>query len=334
MPFASAAWSSVLLVAGLCLPGQKKWKPLFDYTNLQPSNEAYWEPLARAQLQVEDALALAAQTEGAAIHLLSAELEPGEGGEAWDLQVFVAAEKSAPKRVNLLVSTAKPEVLRRVELLSLTEEDKRTWRVLARTDVTAETAIQLCKDQAAGNKPEPIIRDARMRRLAFVPEEDAPIWDGELMGDDWKKGLVRRYSFEVNAQKPAVKRRIMLDRFAGEPLRKEKPTELPNGMFLHDFIVGEGPEVTAASKVKANYRLFLLDNTKLHDTWQTKRPETFAISQAPLVGMSEGMVGMRVGGKRKIAMPYEKAFGEAGNDLVPPRAMVVCDVAVISLASE
>jgi peptidylprolyl isomerase len=83
-----------------------------------------------------------------------------------------------------------------------------------------------------------------------------------------------------------------------------------------------------------NYRLFLLDNTKLHDTWQTKRTETFAVSEAPLQGMREGMVGMRVGGKRKIAMPYDKAFGEAGNEIAPPKAMVVCDVAVLGLVSE
>ena len=42
------------------------------------------------------------------------------------------------------------------------------------------------------------------------------------------------------------------------------------------------------------------------------------------------MVGMRVGGRRKIAMPYTMGFGEAGNELAPPKAMVVCDVVVES----
>lgn len=334
MPSASLVWSSALLAAGLALPGQQKWDPLFDYTTLQPSNAKYWEPLVEAQLQMEDALALAAQSEGAPVHLLAAELEPGEGGASWELRVFVAAEGSAPKRVDLRVSAAEPKVLRRVELRSLTDADKQAWKVLARCDVTAETAILLCKDQAAGNKPEPVIRDPRMRRLAFVPEASAPIWEGELMGDDWKKERVRRYEYNVHAEKPLVKRRILLDRFAGEPLRGDEPTELPNGMFLYDFTVGEGAEVTASSRVKVNYRLFLLDNTKLHDTWQTKRTETFAVSEAPLQGMREGMVGMRVGGKRKIAMPYDKAFGEAGNEIAPPKAMVVCDVAVLGLVSE
>jgi len=332
MPSASAVLSSVILVTGLCLPGQGKWKLLYDYTNLPPSNETFWEPLLRSQVQMEDALALAAQTEGAPVYPLSAELRPDADGAAWDLQLFVAAERAAPKRVNLQVSTAEPKVLRRLELLSLTEEDKRIWPLLAKTHVEASAAIEICKDHSKGNRPQPVIRDPRLRTLAFVPEPEAPVWDCELMGDDWKKEQIRRYQFHINAQKPGVRRRILLDRFAGEPLRNGIPTELPNGIFLYDFLVGEGPELTADSKVKVNYRLFLLDSTKLHDTWDTKRPETFELSAAPLKGMSEGMLGMHVGGRRKIVMPYQLAFGEAGNELAPPKAMIVCDVGVIGLA--
>jgi FKBP-type peptidyl-prolyl cis-trans isomerase len=334
MPSASAVLFSVVLVTGLSLPGQGKWKPLYDYTNLQPSNEAYWKPLQQAQVQMEQALELAAQTEGASIHPLSATLKDGEGGAAWDLQVFVGNDRAAPKRVNLQIATAEPKVLRRLELLSLTEEDKKVWPLLLKTRVAADAAIEICKDHSSGNRPQPVIRDPRLRTLAFVPEEDAPIWECELMGDDWKKEEVRRYQFHVNAQKPGVKRRILLDRFAGEPLRDGQPTELPNGMFVYDFIVGEGDEVTAESKVRTNYRLFLIDNTKLHDTWDTKRPETFELAKAPLKGMTEGMVGMRVGGKRKIVIPYPLAFGEAGNDLAPPRAMVVCDVAIMGVVQQ
>lgn len=330
MPSPSAVWSSLLLVAGFC-PVQKQWDPLFDYTHLQPANETYWEPLIQAQVQLEQALELAEQTEGAPVRPLSCELKAGESGTIWDLQLFVAEEKSPPRRVNLQVSTAELKVLHRTPLLSLAESEKEAWGVLAKAQTPATVAIQLSKDRSAGEKVEPVIREPRVRKLEFVPEPLAPIWKCDLLGNDWKNDMIRRYSFHVNAAKPVVKQKLMLDRFAGEPLRAGKPTELENGMYLFDFTIGEGPEVTADSKVKVHYRLFLLDNTKLHDTWESKRPETFVISSAPLEGMTTGMVGMRVGGKRKIAMPYELAFGEAGNELAPPRAMVVCDVAIDAL---
>lgn len=330
-----AVWSSFALVTGLCLPAQKtKWDPLFDYTNLAPPTEVLWEPLLAAQVQMEAALKLALETEGADLRVLSAELRTGEGEAFWDVRIFRGGEGGSPKRVDLQVSAAEPKVLRRVELLSMTEDEKEAWTMLAKAQVAADVAVELCKGNAAGMKTEPMIREPRMRRLGFVPEAGNPTWDCELMGDDWKKGQLRRYQFSVNALKPAIKRRVLLDRFPGEPDRSGVPTELESGMFLLDLTVGEGAEVTPDTRVKVNYRLFLLDNTKLHDTYETKRAETFVIASAPLKGMTAGMAGMRVGGKRKIAMPHSMAFGEAGNELAPPRAMVVCDVAIVALASE
>ena len=330
----SSVLLSLALVTGLGLSAQGKWDPFFDYTTLPPSNETYWEPLGQAEVQMEKALEVAAEAEGATVRPLKAELRTGPEGPAWNLELFVGGDTSAPKRVNMQVSTKEPKVLKRLELLALADDEKEAWKVLAKSQVPAAIAIQLCKDKSAGEKVEPMIREPRLRKLQFIPEPDAPIWRCELMGDDWKKEQIRRYKFSVNAAKPMVKHKIMLDRFAGEPLRGGKHTELDNGMFLYDFTSGDGEVVTADSKVKVNYRLFLLDSTKLHDTWEHHRPETFVISKAPLKGMSEGMVGMRVGGKRKIAMPYELAFGESGNELAPPKAMIVCDVAIDALIDE
>src|SRR5688572_2835622 len=141
MPSPTVVWSSLALLGGLCLPEQKKWKPLFDYSNLPPSNQVLWEPLASAQVQMEDALKLAAETEGASMRLLSAELKPAEGGAFWDLRVFVGNEAGAPKRVDLQVATAEPKVLRRVELLTLAEEEKATWKVLSGAQVPADVAV-------------------------------------------------------------------------------------------------------------------------------------------------------------------------------------------------
>jgi FKBP-type peptidyl-prolyl cis-trans isomerase len=283
---------------------------------------------------MEEALALAKETEGGTIRLLSGELKSGKDGAAWHLQLFVGGEESQPKRVNLQVSAAEPKVLQRLELLTMAEDEKEAWMVLAKTQVPAEVAIQLSKDRSAGEKVEPLISEPRANKLVFVAQAGAPAWKCELIGSETKNNQIRRYEIKVNALKPRVKEKVLQDRFAGEPLRAGKPTELENGMYLFDFTIGEGEPVTADSKVKVHYRLFLLDNDKLHDTWKDKRPETFVISSAPLKGMSQGMVGMKVGGKRKIVMPYNLAFGEAGNELAPPRAMVVCDVAIEALVSE
>jgi hypothetical protein len=302
------------------------WKPGFDYTHLMPPTEALWANVAGAGVEMESAIQLAAEVLGGPVWAMKAALVDHEGNPAWSLQLFATSEGSdVPRRVDLVVSSREPKVLARVDQPSIPEAESQIWNRLAKAAVQAEAAITLCKVNARGEKPEPQITEPHMRTIEFVASEQ-PYWTCEMMG--MEKAIPRRYGIEVRGHKPGLRQKLMLDRFPGTPLRRNHPVELPNGMFLYDFTTGDGPLVAPESKVTVHYRLFLLDGSKLHDTWRTNLPETFVVSQAPLKGMTEGMVGMRVGGKRKIAIPYEMAFGEKGNEIVPPKAMVVCDVFV------
>jgi len=309
----------------------KTWDPFFDYTTLPESNETYWEPLKASAVSMEAAWDLVKKGESATLFPMNVEFVAAADGAYWAFQVFARGDKDEkPKRINLRVSAAEPKITKRLELLSLAPGEQELWDVIQHSKTELEIAIQLCKDHSAGNKADQmLVLEPRIRTARFIPLADAPYWRIEMMGIE--KELVRRFEIEINAKEPRLKRNMMLDRFAGEPLRKKEPSELPNGMLICDISEGDGQEITADSKVKVNYRLFLLDQTKLHDTWKSKLPETFPVSQAPLKGMSEGMVGMRVGGKRKLAIPYALAFGEKGNEIAPPKAMVICDLAVEEL---
>jgi peptidylprolyl isomerase len=325
------AWSALALLSATLAPqAQRKWKPLFDYTNLPPSNAELWAPLGAATVTLEQALKAADEAEEAPIHPFKASLETRGGTTLWHIELFTG-EKDAerPGRLNLQVSTSEPKVVKRLELLTLAPDEERAWDVFRGTSMPMDAAIELASTKVVGQKGDKVIvPEPRVRLATFVPELNAPIWDIEVMGVEQKNGEMRRYGVQVNAERPVAKQKVLLDRFVGEPLRAAEPVELPNGMLMHDFIVGEGPEVSADTKVSVNYRLFLLDTTKIHDTWETQQTETFRVSEAPLQGMREGLVGMRAGGKRKLAIPYPLAFGEAGNEVAPRKAMVVCDVQI------
>lgn len=336
MPFPSIAWSPLVLVAGLSLPAsaQAKWKPLFDYTNLPPSNADLWETLHGAQVPMEKAIELAKQTETGAVRTMKAELKPGPEGAAWLLELFVGDEAGLPKRVNLSVSAAEPKVLRRLELRSIPADEQLLWDALVETQVPAEDSIEVAKKAAIGNNPKPVVVDPRARTLRISVEKGAALWDIELMALTPDEDHSRRYKVGVETSAPHFKHLVLLDRFPGTPLRKYQPTELANGLLLYDWEVGEGEEVGPDSRVKVHYRLWLLDNSKFRDTRKTKLPETLVVSEAPIKGMTEGMLGMKVGGKRKICIPYPLAFGEAGNELAPPKAMVVCDIEILELVTQ
>lgn len=326
------AWSSLPLVAGLLFtPQESKWKEGFDYTRLEPSNTEMWTPLTQCKVQMEQAIEFLRSSEKGTLRVMRAELDPEEEQPTWRFEVFLGDGEKDYKRVNIRVSTQEPKIIRRLELNSLTDPERELAEELKKVEVPAEVAIKICKDNLEEvHSREVPLTNTRIRLLRLDPESKTPRWNVQLMGtegpDDAQR--IKRIEFVISGASPRMKQKQLIDRFAGEPLRWSEPIEVENGMYLHDFVVGDGEVVSAETRVEVNYRLFLLDNTKIHDTWKRKAPETFQISKAPLKGITLGMEGMRVGGRRKICMPYDLAFGEAGNNLAPPRAMVVCDVQV------
>jgi len=335
MSLASLALSGLLLAAPLpAAQSARAFDPLFDYKTLPPENEELLRPLEACALTMQDAFKVVRESEGPEARPNRVEFKATPSGNQWRFELFVGAvDELKPRRVNVQVSTSEPKVLKRLELSALAPDEVKAWEVLRKNPVAFDIAVDLAVERAKGDKEEARWTGARARTARFVPEPKAPIWDIELLAHEPKHEAVRRVAFWVNADKPMVKRFVLMDRFPGEPLRnKGQATVLPNGLNVYDFVVGDGQELARDTKVKVNYRLFLLDGQKIYDTWETQLPETFAVSDAPLKGMTEGLLGMRVGGRRKIGMPGSLGFGPQGSELAPPDAMVVCDLVVEEIA--
>lgn len=323
--------AALVLLAPNCLAQGKVWDPLFDYTHLRPSDEDRWKELTAGEVTLQDAMGVIVEAEKDTVYVLRARLVTGEA-PFWRVETVVAGESGAPQRVDFEVTIDEPEIAHRVELLSLAPDEAATWKVLQKTTTPLGQAIGLGVDSLNRNPDKQPLQQGRADLVKFVGEPKNPHWEMEIWAWDTRADIPRRYDTHVDGKRPLTQRQIMLDRYPGEPLRKARATPRPDGLILHDFVEGDGPLVEADSKVQVNYRLFLLDTSKLHDTWEKKRPETFVVSEAPFKGLAVGMPGMRVGGRRKIVMPYEFAFGEQGNDIAPPRAMVVCDIQVEAIA--
>lgn len=335
MSLASLALSGLLLAAPLsAAQSARAFDPLFDYKSLPPENEALMAPLEACTLTMQDAFKVARESEGPEARPNRVELRTTPGGNHWRFELFVGpVDQARPKRVNLQISTTEAKVLKRLELSTLAPDEVKAWDVLRKNPVAFDIAVDLAVERAKGDKEEARWTGARARLARFVPEPKAPIWDIELLAHEARHEAVRRVAFWVHADKPQVQRFVLMDRFPGEPLRnKGQATQLENGLHVYDFVVGDGQELARDANVKVNYRLFLLDGQKIYDTWETKLPETFRVDQAPLKGMTEGLLGMHVGGRRKIAMPGSLAFGAKGSELAPPEAMIVCDIVVEELA--
>ncbi len=90
---------------------------------------------------------------------------------------------------------------------------------------------------------------------------------------------------------------------------------------------GDGAEATVSSTVTVDYE-GRLENGTVFDEGQGV---TFALSEV-IPGFRRGIVGMRVGGRRRITIPPELAYGSSGRgDVIPPNATLVFDVTLLAV---
>lgn len=112
-----------------------------------------------------------------------------------------------------------------------------------------------------------------------------------------------------------------------------KPTKLPDGLEYWDIKTGTGKTADKGNTVTVNYTGWLTDG-KMFDTSVGKAPFTVDnLGNAPVIkGWNEGIVGMKVGGKRQLRIPSDLAYGPQGYPgVIPPNATLVFDVELLDV---
>ena len=110
----------------------------------------------------------------------------------------------------------------------------------------------------------------------------------------------------------------------------DEPTEL----VVQDLIVGKGKRARSGNTVSVKYVGVLFDDGKEFDSsWKSGKGQTF---QFPLgggqviPGWDQGVVGMKEGGRRKLIIPAELAYGPSGFPPdIPPNAALIFDIDLV-----
>jgi hypothetical protein len=100
-------------------------------------------------------------------------------------------------------------------------------------------------------------------------------------------------------------------------------------MRYTDVAIGTGAPAAAGKKFIVQYVGKLTNGTQFD---ASKAPFSFVQGKRQVIaGWDIGFEGMKVGGKRKLFIPYQLAYGEAGNGSIPPKADLIFDVELLDV---
>ena len=118
---------------------------------------------------------------------------------------------------------------------------------------------------------------------------------------------------------------------ASGPLSKEPTVTPPSGpapakLVTKELIVGTGPEAKAGDSVTVNYVGVLYKGGKVFDaSWKRNETFPFVLGKSQVIpGWEQGIVGMKVGGRRELIIPAELAYGAKGSPpTIPPNSALI-----------
>jgi FKBP-type peptidyl-prolyl cis-trans isomerase len=113
----------------------------------------------------------------------------------------------------------------------------------------------------------------------------------------------------------------------------ERKAPVKDEFKAEDVAVGSGAEALAGSTVKVHYTGTLKNGTKFDSSRDRNEPFEFTLGKGMVIqGWDKGVVGMKVGGKRKLTIPSELGYGDKGSPpKIPPKATLLFDVELVEV---
>jgi peptidylprolyl isomerase len=104
--------------------------------------------------------------------------------------------------------------------------------------------------------------------------------------------------------------------------------------FSLDYVdtkIGTGPLAAPHKWYTINYTGYLVDGTKFDSSLDRKEPIVVPYGEHKVIpGWDTGFGGMHIGGKRRLFIPYELAYGANGRAPIPPKAELIFDVELLA----
>ncbi len=126
---------------------------------------------------------------------------------------------------------------------------------------------------------------------------------------------------------------LCLTAFVSAEQKPSNAMTTESGLRYVDLVVGKGQQAQAGDLAIVHYTGWLADGTKFDSSLDRREPFSFRLGAGEVIrGWDEGVSTMKVGGKRKLIIPPQLAYGARGaGRVIPPNATLTFDVELLEL---
>lgn len=117
----------------------------------------------------------------------------------------------------------------------------------------------------------------------------------------------------------------------------ERPEFTPSGLQIVDLVIGAGAAAAVGSKVIVHYTGWISDvgekGNQFGSSLDDSDPFVFTLGSGTVIkGWEEGLIGMRVGGRRKLVIPPELAYGKrAIGGVIPLNSTLIFEIELLGV---
>lgn len=103
-------------------------------------------------------------------------------------------------------------------------------------------------------------------------------------------------------------------------------------LIIEDLQPGDGKAVVKGALITAQYRGWLADGSEFDSSWSRGKPFQCVIGTGRVIkGWDQGLMGMQVGGKRKLLVPAHLGYGERSMGAIPPNSDLTFEIELLEV---